>query len=101
MQFYHFWSIKISEDRFQVLTKILQDLAIKNGGIMPAHITLRKSIEFAATTEDMGAKFYSDLASKFSHNQEMSELFFPVFFVEKIIYCQYEKDRSNTHINQF
>ena len=43
---------------------------------MPAHITLRKSIEFAATTEDMGAKYYSDLASKFSHNQEMSQLFF-------------------------
>jgi rubrerythrin len=38
-------------------------------------ITLKGCIEFAVATEDVGAKFYGQLAKKFADNRELSELF--------------------------
>jgi rubrerythrin len=38
-------------------------------------ITLKGCIEFAVATEDVGAKFYGQLAKKFADIRELSELF--------------------------
>lgn len=42
---------------------------------MPEKITLKNCIEFAVVTEDIGARFYNDMARKFSGNQELANLF--------------------------
>jgi rubrerythrin len=42
---------------------------------MLKEVNLRKSLEFAVTTEDLGAKFYSELSNKFVDKPEIKELF--------------------------
>jgi len=42
---------------------------------MLGEITIRKAIEFAVATEEMGAKAYCQLAEKFSEKEEMSAAF--------------------------
>jgi rubrerythrin len=38
-------------------------------------VTLKKCMEFAVITEDIGAKFYARLARKFTGNKELANLF--------------------------
>jgi rubrerythrin len=45
------------------------------GGHLIKDITLKGCIEFAVATEDVGAKFYRQLAKQFAGNRELSELF--------------------------
>ena len=42
---------------------------------MIKEIKLKSCIEFAVATEDIGAKFYTRMASRFAGNQEVSNLF--------------------------
>jgi rubrerythrin len=42
---------------------------------MLEELTLRKAVEFAVTTEQLGSKFYSKMAKKFADDQEISEIF--------------------------
>jgi len=43
--------------------------------MMLEEITIRKAIEFAVATEEMGVRAYSHLAEKFSEQEEMSTAF--------------------------
>ena len=42
---------------------------------MPEAMTPRQAIEFAVKTEELGTKFYQQLALKFSDQPELKELF--------------------------
>ncbi|MBW2524413.1 MAG: hypothetical protein JRI23_09570 [Deltaproteobacteria bacterium] len=50
---------------------------------MDEEFTLRKSIELAITTEEMGSKFYSRLASKFDQHPALNGLFHQLALEEK------------------
>ena len=39
------------------------------------NLTLRKAIEMAVATEELGAKHYKELAEKFSDEKEVAEIF--------------------------
>ena len=39
------------------------------------NLTLRKAIEMAVVTEDLGAKYYRKIAKKFSHESEIARIF--------------------------
>jgi rubrerythrin len=45
------------------------------GGHLIKDLTLKGCIEFAVATEDVGAKFYRQLAKKFTGHRELPELF--------------------------
>ncbi|MFC1639461.1 ferritin family protein [Gemmatimonadota bacterium] len=42
---------------------------------MLEELTLRKAVEFAVTTEQLGAKFYNKMAKKFEDDEEIKEIF--------------------------
>ena len=42
---------------------------------MLEELTLRKALEFAVTTEELGAKFYERMASKFSGDPDVAGIF--------------------------
>jgi len=42
---------------------------------MLEELTLRKAVEFAVTTEQLGNKFYNKMAKKFADDEELSEIF--------------------------
>ena len=42
---------------------------------MLEELTLRKAVEFAVTTEQLGNKFYDKMAKKFADDAEISEIF--------------------------
>lgn len=53
-------------------------------------MTLRKAIELAITTEDMGADFYQRLHRKYKDDTEMAEIFERLAKDEKIHKAQFE-----------
>ncbi len=42
---------------------------------MIENLTLRKAVQFAVKTEELGASFYRKLATRFASNQELNQLF--------------------------
>jgi len=70
-----------------------EDLELSNGygGEMIQEITLKKCVELAVTTEEVGAKFYEKLAKKFSDNREVSDLFTALAKDEQIHRAQFSK----------
>ena len=43
---------------------------------MTQEFTIRKAVEFAIKTEELGGKFYRKMAKKFADKEEVSEVFF-------------------------
>jgi rubrerythrin len=39
------------------------------------NLTLRKAIEMAVATEELGAKYYQEIANKFSNESEIARVF--------------------------
>lgn len=54
-------------------------------------LTLKKCMELAVTTEQLGAKFYRDLAAKFEDNPEVKEVFSRLAKDELIHEAQFKK----------
>jgi len=77
---------------------------------MTNELTLHKSLQLAVKTEQMGARFYERMASKFSDSKEISEIFSQLSKDEKLHEAQFKaildktpkkSDESNYDVDQF
>ncbi len=57
---------------------------------MQEQFTVRKSLELAVVTEEMGAKLYEQLAAKFAHDRELGSLFEQLALEEQDHHWQFE-----------
>jgi rubrerythrin len=57
---------------------------------MQEQFTVRKSLELAVVTEEMGARLYTQLAGKFAHDRELASLFEQLALEEQDHHWQFE-----------
>jgi rubrerythrin len=69
----------------------IHDTQVKECAPMLEHVTLRRAIELAITTEELGADFYQHLEDKFKENKELKDIFGQLARDEKTHEAQFKK----------
>jgi rubrerythrin len=69
----------------------IHDTQVKECAPMLEHVTLRRAIELAITTEELGSDFYQHLEDKFKDNKELKDVFGQLAKDEKTHEAQFKK----------